>query len=79
MALPTKVGQRVICRDASNFDARNGETLPVLGMTYTVRAFTPNKTCLWLREIINAPAKYVEGTVECSFRVNRFEVLKGRR
>lgn len=73
-----KVRQKVTCINASNFDARYGESLPVLGGRYTVRSLYND--CIRLKEIINMPHQYQGGFMECSFKSSRFvATTKGRR
>lgn len=68
-----KLGQRVTCIDASGLVARNGETFPVKGKTYTVRWRSSSGECIKLREIVNPPAQYQEGLMECAFKASRFK------
>lgn len=71
-----KLGQKVVCVDASGLVASYGEKFPVKGQTYTVRSFFGS--CIRLKEIVNAPQKYAEGVMECSFKASRFVVKRGK-
>lgn len=66
-----RVGQRVTCIDASGFVSTYGEKFPIRGQTYTVRSIVGQ--CIRLKEIVNKPAQYKEGLVECSFKATRFK------
>lgn len=75
-----RAGTKVTCIDASGFAPVHGEVMPVLGRTYTVRELvnSSGKVCYRLKEIVNKPAIYAQGFVECSFRANRFAVRQGK-
>lgn len=76
-----RAGSKVICIDASGFSPKYGEIMPVKGKVYTVRdtlSRAGTHRCFRLREIVNKPAKYAQGLIECSFKDSRFTATRGK-
>jgi hypothetical protein len=75
------VGQKVVCVKAEWSDL-NGETAPVAGGIYTIRAiitYPDDFAGLLLVEIINAPRYYAEGLFECDFIATKFRPIVERK
>lgn len=76
-----KVGDRVVCVDASNMDFRQGEELPKQGSVYTIREIRDlgRGVAVRLNEIVNPPKVYRPGVMECGFFARRFRKVQPRK
>jgi hypothetical protein len=71
------VGDKVVCV-SGDFDRPFGETVPTLGLVYTVRDIMIDGGKVYLRfeEIINQPQTYNDGFTECDFPIHCFRPVK---
>ncbi len=72
-----RIGQKVVCVDASGFRQRECETFPKQGHVYTIREFYDGD-CIRLDELRN-PLIYWGGTQEAAFYIRRFRPVVERK
>ena len=70
-----KIGQKVVCVDASGLDLSYGENGPQFGEIYTIRDFYIDGTSVYLNEIVNKKHLYNVGFLEACFLLTRFRPL----
>jgi hypothetical protein len=80
-AAKVAVGSRVKCTNATGTPLPYFEVLPRLGVIYTIRNIVTlnGDQCFRLKEIVNPPHQYKEGTMECAFRATRFVLQTGKK
>lgn len=66
------IGQKVVCVNNCNISSYGLKQKPRLNETYTIRGFSNDGEALFLEEIVNLPAKFKDGFVECSWLAFRF-------
>lgn len=74
-----RIGQKVVCVNTGK--GAYGEITPVLGEVYTIREVKMHRKGPGYRlvEIVNAPADYAQGVMECSFAHSCFRPVVERK
>ena len=70
-----KIGQKVVCVDASGLDLSYGEVPLELGKIYTIRGFYKHGDSVYLNEIVNKKHLYDLGYLEACYLLKRFRPL----